>query len=427
MTNVATDYTWTAAFTAVFVMVFGVYWFSRSKKQYNLPPGPKGWPFVGMLYKLGDTPHIQFMEMAKKFGNVFSMKVGTQRVIVLNGYKAVTEALVDNNSIFSERPDAWTLKRVKDGDGIVSRNADHVWKERRTFMGTQLRDFTKRSLEATIHEEAEMLCEALGATNCKPVDCSHLLRKQTRAREDNVDLNDPRDYTEALVGEQFRNHGVRQSSTFKELKNVKETATSSVSELFRTATDPTYTALRWALVYSVKHPEIQEKIHNEIVDVIGTSRRATINDYDSMPFTQAAIMEAMRMVAPLSLAPPHSNTKDCKIGGYDIPKDSYVLPNFHSVHMDPEFWENPEKYDPSRFIGPDGKLRNKVAFMAFGRGHRKCPGENIARCQLFLFFTSFIQRFRFELAEDAAALKSKTGMSLINKPADHKIRCIPRT
>ncbi|XP_006818574.1 cytochrome P450 1A1-like [Saccoglossus kowalevskii] len=117
MINVAIDYTWTAAFTAVFAIVFGVYWFSRSKKQYNLPPGPKGWPFVGMLYNLGDTPHIQFMEMAKKFGNVFSMKVGTQRVIVLNGYKAVTEALVDNNSIFSERPDAWTLKRVKNGDG----------------------------------------------------------------------------------------------------------------------------------------------------------------------------------------------------------------------------------------------------------------------------------------------------------------------
>ncbi|XP_002735336.1 cytochrome P450 2U1-like, partial [Saccoglossus kowalevskii] len=249
---------------------------------------------------------------------------------------------------------------------IVSRNADHVWKERRTFIGTQLRDFTKRSLEATIHEEAEMLCEALGATNCKPVDCSHLLRYAIMNVISIFLFGERWEYSDTTFKKVLEeNDG--QSSTFKELKNVKETATSSVSELFRTATDPTYTALRWAFVFIVKHPEIQEQIHNEIVDVIGTSRRATINDYDSMPFTQAAIMEAMRMVAPLSLAAPHSNTKDCKIGGYDIPKDSYVLPNFHSVHMDPEFWENPEKYDPSRFIGPDGKLINKVAFMAFGR------------------------------------------------------------
>ncbi|XP_070558160.1 cytochrome P450 2F3-like [Ptychodera flava] len=150
----------------------------HGKKKYNLPPGPKGWPIVGMLFKIGTQPQRQFLEMSEKFGKIFSMKVGSQTVVVLNGYQAVKEALVDKAQFFSGRPELWIFRRMKDGGGLGTRTYDRVWKKHRTFMLTHFRNFGvgKRSLEEKILEEAEVLCQAMEATKGKPVNCHHELQ-----------------------------------------------------------------------------------------------------------------------------------------------------------------------------------------------------------------------------------------------------------
>ncbi|XP_070557227.1 cytochrome P450 2U1-like [Ptychodera flava] len=205
-----------------------------------------------------------------------------------------------------------------------------------------------------------------------------------------------------------------------------DTITHLVSEFFRAGADTTNTTLRWTLMFMVSHPEIQKKVHNEIDEVIGRSRPATIKDRDSLPYTQAAVWEAMRMVAPAPLALPHSAVKDGKLGDYDIPAHVYILPNLHSVHMDPTCWENPQKYDPARFIDPDGKLGVRDAFMPFGTGHRSVAGEQLARMELFLFFTFLMQRFRFELPEGAAPLCWDGTLGITYTPEPFQICCLPR-
>uniref|UniRef100_A0ABM0LX24 Cytochrome P450 2J2-like n=1 Tax=Saccoglossus kowalevskii TaxID=10224 RepID=A0ABM0LX24_SACKO len=164
---------------------------------------------------------------------------------------------------------------------LATRSFDHVWKKHRTFMVTQFRNFgVGKGLDIKIQEEAESLCQALEASNSEPVDChlflqhavtnvlNEFFKKQIQAREDVIYLNNPRDFTEALLREHFRKQELKQQSILDDLENDMETITHLISELFRAATETTHTTLRWTMMFIATHPEIQEKIYQEIEDVV---------------------------------------------------------------------------------------------------------------------------------------------------------------
>ena len=66
--------------------------------------------------------------------------------------------------------------------------------------------------------------------------------------------------------------------------------------------------------------------------------------------------------------PPHSVTSEVQLGGYTLPKDTIVIFNLQSVHHDPKYWTQPEDFNPERWLGPDGKLLKKEAFIPFSVG-----------------------------------------------------------
>ncbi|GFU51077.1 vitamin D 25-hydroxylase [Trichonephila clavipes] len=113
----------------------------------------------------------------------------------------------------------------------------------------------------------------------------------------------------------------------------------------------------------------------------------------SMPYTHAVLLEQMRWktIVPLNLM--HYSLADIKVGGYDIPKDTIVIANFWQAHNDPRYWDEPEKFKPERFLSNDGKsvLKSKY-FMGFSLGKRVCPGESMAYLEMFLYFTSMLQK-----------------------------------
>ncbi|XP_077982913.1 cytochrome P450 2C44-like [Glandiceps talaboti] len=501
---VPTDFGVTNA-VLVTTVVMSVAWYINyrtKQKKYNYAPGPKGWPVIGMLFQIGKRPQKQFVEMAKTFGNVFSLKIGTQKVTVLNGYQAVKEALVNKAQLFSGRPELWIFRRLKGGGGLGTRMYDRVWKKHRTFMLTHFRNFGvgKRhgSLEEKILEEAECLCQALEETKGEPFDCHFILRnaitnvicnilfgnrweyddkkfkqllhltadfvskldhnllanfipilfhcpwgsvpylkksyakqnefisQRIKERQGDIDVDNPKDFTEALLAESIRKQRGDVPSIFDDLDDDMDTITHLVSEFFRAGADTTNTTLRWLLMFMVSHPEAQSEVHKEIDNVLGRARPATLKDRDDLPYTQAAIFEAMRLATVVPLALPHCTIKDAKIGPYDVPKGAFVFPNLHSVHMDPTVWKNPEKYNPSRFIDSKGKLMNRDEFMPFSTGHRKCPGEQLAKMELFIFFAYIMQRFQFELVKGDEPLNYEGNLGITYTPPAFKIRCIPR-
>nr|O42430.1 RecName: Full=Cytochrome P450 1A1; AltName: Full=CYPIA1 [Limanda limanda]CAA04953.1 CYP1A [Limanda limanda] len=171
-----------------------------------------------------------------------------------------------------------------------------------------------------------------------------------------------------------------------------------VNDLFGAGFDTVSTALSWSVMYLVAHPEIQERLYQEIEDKVGLDRMPLLSDKPNLPFLEAFILEILRHSSFLPFTIPHCTTKDTSLNGYFIPKDTCVFINQWQINHDPEMWKDPSSFNPDRFLSADGSEVNKLdgeKVMAFGMGKRRCIGEVIARNEVYLFLAILIQKLHF--------------------------------
>ncbi|XP_048791296.1 cytochrome P450 2K6-like isoform X3 [Lagopus muta] len=204
-----------------------------------------------------------------------------------------------------------------------------------------------------------------------------------------LDRNDQRSFIDAFLVRQQEENG--KDNKFFDDVNLTEV----VRNLFTAGMDTTATTLRWGLLLMMKYPEIQKKVQEEIDQVIGSNLPRT-EHRTKMPYTDAVVHEIQRFANILPLNLPHETTMDVTIKGYFIPKGTYVIPLLNSVLQDKTQWEKPCSFYPEHFLNSEGKFVKKDAFMPFSAGRRICAGETLAKMELFLFFTSLLQRFTFQ-------------------------------
>ncbi|XP_005110762.1 cytochrome P450 2C31-like [Aplysia californica] len=152
-------------------------------------------------------------------------------------------------------------------------------------------------------------------------------------------------------------------------------------------------------LYLIKDQNAQDRIHGEIQKVIGDST-PVFEHRRHMPYTDAAILEILRILTLAPFLVPHFANADLTIDGYTIPKGSTLLLNSWYFHHRDDHWDQPWTFQPERFLDGSGQLvdpehpqRRKL--MVFGTGRRLCPGENFARSRLFLVLVTLLQHFRF--------------------------------
>ncbi|XP_070558203.1 vitamin D 25-hydroxylase-like [Ptychodera flava] len=140
----------------------------------NLPPGPVGLPLVGVIPWLTTNPGKWYHEVAKKYGDVISVRLGSNLAVILHGYDAVKEAFVENRSSFSGRPDNLHCK-VHNGEVLVVRQTDYEWKMRRTLFKTAFRQFglgnDNSFIENRVLEEMNYMYDFLDKTKGQVIDC----------------------------------------------------------------------------------------------------------------------------------------------------------------------------------------------------------------------------------------------------------------
>lgn len=197
-------------------------------------------------------------------------------------------------------------------------------------------------------------------------------------------------------------------------------------DLFTAGSETTSTTLRWALLYMLLHPEIQSKVQAEIDKVIGRERPPTMKDQASMPYTNAVIHEVQRCgdIVPAGL--PHMTYRDTELQGFFIPKGTTVIPNLSSVLKDETVWEKPHEFYPEHFLDANGQFVKPEAFLPFSAGRRACVGEQLARMELFLFFTVLLQKLTFVLPEDQPRPREDGHFALTNSPHPYMLQALPR-
>ncbi|XP_062266922.1 cytochrome P450 2K1-like [Platichthys flesus] len=200
----------------------------------------------------------------------------------------------------------------------------------------------------------------------------------------------------------------------------------TVLNLFAAGTDTTATTLRWGLLLIAKYPKIQDQVQEELSRVIG-SRQVQVEDRKNLPFIDAVIHETQRLanIAPMAL--PHKTSQDVTFQGHFIKKGTTVYPLLTSVLYDENEWEKPHSFHPAHFLNKEGKFVKRDAFMPFSAGRRVCLGESLARMELFIFFVTLLQRFRFTpapgVSEDDLDLTPCVGLGL--NPPVHKLCAVP--
>ncbi|XP_063889355.1 uncharacterized protein LOC135116074 [Scylla paramamosain] len=173
-----------------------------------------------------------------------------------------------------------------------------------------------------------------------------------------------------------------------------------IFDLFVAGMETTSSTLTTAVNLIAKHPHVQRRVQEELDEVVGRNRLPSFSDMERLPYVQATIHEVQRVLSLAKFAVPHMTSEDCKLGGYDIPKGTWLMANLDDALKNSEYWKNAREFDPQNFLDENGKYKRNNAFMPFGVGKRACAGEPLARLELFLFFTHLFQRFTFTLVEE---------------------------
>lgn len=172
--------------------------------------------------------------------------------------------------------------------------------------------------------------------------------------------------------------------------------------IFGAGHETTSTALTWTWYLLAQHPEIFVQMCREI-DTVLQGRAPTYADLSALPYTLQVFKESMRLYPP-AYGVSRVALKDCDLNGYPLRKQDVVIVAIYAMHHRPEYYPEPEVFDPKRFTPENEKLLPRYAYLPFGAGPRICIGNHFAQMEGHLLLATLAQRVAFELVPDQTIL-----------------------
>ncbi|KAK5984833.1 hypothetical protein GCK32_001910 [Trichostrongylus colubriformis] len=424
--------------TALAVYIWRFY---ESTKRY--PKGPRPYPFVGNLFTMNFLKiHEEIAKFSKEYGNIFTIYLPKPHVVITD-FDGVNEAFVKKGDDFIGRsgifPDT-IFQNIENGGVIFSQGEN--WREQRRAALHILRDFGmgKNLMEEQVLVSAQDFLAHLASIKNKDevflrtplqvfigniinetlfgfrYDYDNCSRMMNAADELNVlteATNNGRPYLqlrrtikedvaralesysvdqepECLVQAYYQKMQSNPNLNYENLLNV-------CMDFYLAGMETTTTTLRWASLLFASYPDVQEKIREEILRVVGPEGKPTSSHRPKMPYTNAAIQELQRRANILPLNVVHRTVRDTSVKGVEIPADTHVLGEIHQIMAHSPVFKDGHEFRPERFLMEDGITPNKEAvdlLCPFSMGKRQCAGEALARVELFVGVVTLLQNYR---------------------------------
>ena len=436
-------------------------------------------------------------EMAKKYGPVFQVNFQGQPAVVVCDFPGIYEVLITKSADFAGRPTSYMWNISTEGQsGIIFSDAGPKLQGRRKLMHTYLKQYgagMTRIEEVTMDATSDMIQNLL-KKNGEPVNIKAILLRcvsdiiaimltgeafsdeiieetkhvvygssnVVQASLSGVLLNnfpfvrhfgnhayrciiERRNKIRSLIekwiatepNNGFINFVMNLSKEEKQKYHVTEFKEQRLVIFNLEVAGVLTTSTTLAVLMNVlcQRPELQDKLRQEIRDVIGESRPPYLADRENMPYHMATLLEIGRYASILPLGLQHKTTRDTAIESsgrkIPIPAGIEVLTNLWSMHHNEELFPEPFHFDPCRFLDSDGKLveadhPNRKHLMPFGAGHRVCVGEVFAMGRMFLILSCLVQNFHIlpestldkQPSHDPRYLKHFS----VSQPMDFKVR-----
>jgi cytochrome P450 len=176
-------------------------------------------------------------------------------------------------------------------------------------------------------------------------------------------------------------------------------------------------AMTWTWYLLSQHPDCEAKLHAELEAVL-QGRTPTVEDLDKLEYTRRVLTESMRLYPPAYLI-DRNPSKGLDLRGHHIAKGSYIFVSPYVTHRAPEWFPEPETFDPDRWLPEAVETRPKYSYFPFGVGPRACIGQSFAWMEMILVLATVAGRFRFTLdasqqldTDPKITLRPKYGMRM---------------
>ncbi|KAG1675948.1 Cytochrome P450 2C29 [Nymphon striatum] len=356
--------------------------FYKSDK-YKYPPGPVGLPILGSLPWLALKDQTEYIvELHKKYGSIFMIKIGSIKNIVINDYETIKE--FSNHPDFQDRPKAGVINEFLQGYGVVDAEGER-WKHQRRFILHNLKDFGmgRLNMQDKVIDEVQHTVSEMKKAEGKPISMDIIIQKATcniffnLAFNKRFDYNDP----EFIVRLESLNTFMECStktfimSLFPSLtfivKKYHDQIVSSFSSFISQAED----------VIQNHKEDYDENNPRDLIDLFFMEMKKSLNDESQAYLSTFTERQLKSLIVDLFVAGTETTSTTLRWAVVYILHHPEIQQKIHTEIDEIKLWKNPEKFDPTRFIDSNGKTFRPPYLMPFGSGKRYCAGESLARME----------------------------------------------
>ncbi|KAL7117057.1 hypothetical protein ACP275_03G047300 [Erythranthe tilingii] len=436
-------------FVSIIYYVFSIKYNSK-RKHSKLPPGSMGWPYLGeTLQMYSQHPNMFISTRFKRYGEIFKSHILGCPCVMLASPEAarfvlVTEAhlfkptypkskenLIGPRALFFHQGDYHTrLRKLVQGSlypetlrGLVPAIEDltvsalNSWASAADVINTYT-EMKRLSFEVgilAIFGDLEPYYKEELKKNYIIVDRGYnsfptklpgtRYRKAINARKRLSEIlnNITRERKERKIVEKNLLSCMLNNSNNGETLSEDQIADNIIGVLFA-AQDTTASSMTWIVKYLHDNPKLLKIVKDEqkaIYESNGEGKsHLTWSQTRNMPFTNKVILESLRMASIISFTFREA-VEDVEYKGYHIPKGWKVMPLFRNIHHNPQFFADPQKFDPTRFEGAP----KPNTFMPFGSGAHACPGNELAKLEMLILVHHLASQFRCEVVGSESGIQ----------------------